>query len=251
MDEEEELMKKVLKLYKENTKKECYEIKILRDDKEEPSILDDKLGGRPYLPKDEEYPKGKENSKDKPLPLLLQLNLGHIKLKNYPNKGILEIFMNTDYPFDYEIKYFRDIDEENYKKDGFPEFSEEELYFHRGYKIKLEKTVDHMYLTDHRFRSTLLPIINNVYGKDVEECDDIIDYIFDNIKGIQCTFGGYPDFTQEDPRDEEDERNECLLKMESIGDEPFGDCGVLFALISKKDIKRGAFDKATIDWDCS
>lgn len=254
-EEQEEInMRKVLKLFKEKTKKECYAIKLLKDDKDEPSILDDKIGGRPYLPKDCAYPKGKEHAKDKPLPLILQLNLSHIKLKNYPREGILELFMSSDYPFDFEVKYFKDVDEENYKKEGFPDFGNEELYFERGYKIQLEKTFDYMYQSDYKFEETLLPIVNKVYGKKYEKIydrEDIVDYIYDMIKGISCSFGGYPDFVQEDPREEDNSKGECLLKMESIGDIPFGDCGVLCALISKSDIKKAAFENASVDWDCS
>ena len=253
-EQEEANLRQVLKLFKSQTKKECYSIKILKDDKEEPSILDDKLGGRPYLPKNCAYPTGKEHSKDKPLPLILQLNLSHIHLHNYPREGILELFMSSDYPFDYEIKYFKEVDEENYKTDGFPEFDKELLYFERGYKIQLEKAVDYMYSSDYQFEDTLLKIINKVYGKkyeNVHERDDIVDYIEGMIEKIDCTFGGYPDFVQEDPRKEDNSKGECLLKMESIGDNPFGDCGVLFALINKYDIKKGALENASVDWDCS
>ena len=62
--------------------------------------------------------------------------------------------MSSDYPFDYEIKYFKEVDEENYKTDGFPEFDKELLYFERGYKIQLEKAVDYMYSSDYQFEDT-------------------------------------------------------------------------------------------------
>lgn len=82
---------------------------------------------------------------------------------------------------------------------------------------------------------------------DFEEDDDDVwdDYVSNNIKGIECTFGGYPVFTQHDPRE-----SECLLKMESIGDEYFGDLGIVFVLIDKKYIKSRQFNKGVVDWDC-
>lgn len=43
----EEKFSKVIELFKEATKKECYKIDLVD---EGPSILDNKLGGKPYLP---------------------------------------------------------------------------------------------------------------------------------------------------------------------------------------------------------
>lgn len=69
-EEQEEInMRKVLKLFKEKTKKECYAIKLLKDDKDEPSILDDKIGGRPYLPKDCANPREKSTPRTSLYPL--------------------------------------------------------------------------------------------------------------------------------------------------------------------------------------
>ena len=219
------------------------------------------MGGNPYLPKNEAYPIGK--SSGDPLPLLLQLNLSHIKLPGYPNKGILEIFMdNKGYPTDYEIKYFKTVDEKNYQKE-FPKLNfdtKNPLYFEKGYKIKLIKTYDYMYSLDYRFNELLLSIVNKVYGLKLKELDDFEEddddvweeYIHNNIKGLECTFGGYPDFTQQDPRESDAKRgDECLLKMESIGDEYFGDLGVVSVLIDKKYIKSKKFEKGVLDWDCT
>ena len=43
----EEKFSKVIELSKEATKKECYKIDLVD---EEPATLDDKLGGKPYMP---------------------------------------------------------------------------------------------------------------------------------------------------------------------------------------------------------
>ena len=255
-----DLRQTVLKLFKEKTKKECYEIKIIRKKGQDPSIFDDKVGGNPYLPKRVAYPIGKTSGN--PLPLLFQLNLNHKKLPGYPTKGILEVFMDNyqDYsPTDYAIKYFKTIDEKNYQKE-FPKFNidaNNPLYFEKGYKIKLIKTFDYMYPLDYRFNALLLSIVNKVYGLKLKELDDfeedevMEEYIHSNIKGIECTFGGYPEFTQGDPRESDSKRgDECLLKMQSIGDEYFGDLGIVSVLIDKKLIKSKQFEKGVLDWDC-
>lgn len=67
---------------------------MIRKTGEEPLILDDKVGGYPYLPKGADYPIGIVSGK--PIPLLFQIKLGHVKLPGYPNKGILEIFLSNN-----------------------------------------------------------------------------------------------------------------------------------------------------------
>ena len=70
-------IEKILELFKERTKKECYSFEIEED---MPHILDNKIGGRPYIPLGEEYPLDKNGN---PMVLLLQINLENIDLKNY------------------------------------------------------------------------------------------------------------------------------------------------------------------------
>lgn len=76
----EEKILKLAEVFKEKTKKECYKVNVVDG---EVGILDDKLGGKPYLPVGEEYPK--DNSGEY-MPLLLQVNLKNIDLKGYPKK---------------------------------------------------------------------------------------------------------------------------------------------------------------------
>ena len=52
----QEKYNKVIEEFKKRASKECYEVKLID---EVPSILDNKIGGLPYLPVNEEYPKDK------------------------------------------------------------------------------------------------------------------------------------------------------------------------------------------------
>lgn len=92
------IIQKILDLYKKETSKQCYEI-ILEE--EEPDILDDKICGKPYIPIGEEYPKDKNGNN---LVLLLQVNLKNIELENFPKNGILEIFTSPIMLSDLEYK---------------------------------------------------------------------------------------------------------------------------------------------------
>ncbi len=75
-----EKFEKVIEMFKERTKKECYKIEVVDGT---PDIMDNKIGGIPYLPIGEEYPKDKNGT---PLALLLQVNLKDIDLEDYPKR---------------------------------------------------------------------------------------------------------------------------------------------------------------------
>lgn len=248
---------KAVKLFKEKTQKDCYKIELL---KQEPSILDDKLGGFPYLPVGEEYP---TDEKGNPLSLLLQVNLKKIKLKNFPNQGILEVFTNNDYPCISAIRLFKDGLE--YQK-IFPKLNYKYPFISKPLKISLTKDVAYMSLNDYRIDKTLCPILKKVYGVEVESLMEFID-LFENDSGwtwhedfynqlntLSITLGGYADFTQTDPRFDKNNLTECLFKIDSginqIPDIQIGDSGIIFGLISKTDLINQNFDNAMVDWDC-
>lgn len=252
------MIEKVMELYKERTKKECYRIEI--EDGVTPGIMDDKIGGTPYLPIGEEYPLDKNNN---PMILLLQINLENIKLDNYPQEGILEIFIDKEltWPCDYKIKYYRNITE--HRKD-FAEIDSKNYIYEKPLKIKLIKDVEHMPLTDYRFFDVMSKVIKEISGEEINKYSEIEAFfnkngydIYDELYKINIFPGnisGYADFTQTDPRPIKDaaEKIECLVKIDSnLGHGiMIGDSGIIFSFISKEDIKSGNFTNAIVDWDC-
>lgn len=248
---------KLMDEYKKKTEKECYKFNLVAD---EPSILDDKIGGKPYLPVGEAYPVDKSGN---PMGLVLQLNLKNIDLEDWPKKGILEIFVDAsfDYPCQYEIRYFEEGLE---YQTNLPDVDYEMFIVGSPIKIELEKTICHMPLGDYRFEPTLFGIAKELFDKDFDSLealadffnsDDIYEDISKSISNPYGTIGGYADFTQTDPRyyDKETERDDCLLKLDSCLDMNqlyIGDSGILFVLISHKDIANKNFKAALVDWDC-
>lgn len=248
---------KAVKLFKKKTEKECYKIKIVNG---EPDILDDKLGGKPYLPVGEEYPTDKKGN---PLSLLLQINLKNISLKNFAKSGVLEVFTNNDFPCEYAVKLFEEGLE--YQKD-FPQLNYKHPFISKALKISLSKDITHMTLNDRDIDKILCPIVNKVYGVEVDNLMDFID-LFENDTGWawyedfanqltvhKMTLGGYPDFTQSDPRSEDSELDECLFKIDSgieiCKEISIGDNGIVWGFISSNDLKNKNFDNAVVDWDC-
>lgn len=258
---EDELFDELVNEFKKKTKKDCYKIDLID---ETPNVLDNKIGGNPYIPIEEEYPLDRNG---KPMILLLQVNLKDIKIEGYLNDGIFEIFISQDYDYpsyEYKIKYFKD--NLKYKTD-FPNISKDNAipYIKGEYKIKLDRTIDYMSSNDFRFSDLFNEIINNVYGINTNEYEigfnmynhnyrnKFMDSIYSNVSKI--TIGGYADFTQEDPRGYEDiaEKTECIFKLDSLynTDKIFiGDVGIFFALASKKDIHDKQFDKVYVNFDC-
>lgn len=256
MDDKLINLDKITELFKEKTKKYCYKIDLIAD---EPTILDDKLGGKPYLPIGEEYPKDKDGNN---LALLLQINLKNVDLDGYPKKGILEIFtdINVDYPCQYAIKYFEeDLDYQT----ELPDINMNNYIVNKSYKINLIKDFCYMPINDYRFNKTFIPIVNDCCGTSFKYTSELDDYfgnlawydkLCDSFENPAILIGGYADFTQNDPRyDMKDNKDECLFKLDSCASYDkihIGDSGILFVIISKNDIENHYFDNAIVDWDC-
>ena len=169
---EDELFDEFVNSFKNKTKKECYKIDLID---ETPQILDNKIGGTPYIPVDESYPLDKNGN---PMILLLQVNLKDIKLEGYPTDGILEIFIAQEYDSpseDYKIKYYKD----GLKyQTNFPTILKDDAipYVDGEYKIKLNKTIDYMSIGDFRFNEVINEIISDVYGINSNEYNIGFDF---------------------------------------------------------------------------
>lgn len=252
----EEKFKKVIELFKEQTKRECY--KIVLDD-EKPTVYDNKLGGVPYLPIDVEYPVDGEG---KPMALLFQVDMKDVDLAGYPKAGILQVYLDSEcgWPCQYTIKYLR----ENLPvQENVPNVTSDNFFVMQEKKFHLEKAVGYMSFNDFRFADTISKIVSTVYGEQVDYCEfddffgdfDWLDVFLDSVTSPWATIGGWADFTQSDPREYKgnEHREMCLFKLDSNLDNDVimvGDSGIVFGLISQKDIENCNFDEAVVDWDC-
>lgn len=258
---EDSLFNSFIDKYMKETEKECYEVKLLNSST---SLTDNKIGGDPYLPLNEEYPL---DSSGRPMFLLLQVNLKDIELDNYPRNGILEIFTGTPAAsnFEFTIKHF---DEDLECQKTFPikpellEYGIDSYFVSDSYKINLERTKAYMPYTDFRFLNLIKELTKEIYNVYIESFDEIekiwgeelTDDFLQKISSNNITIGGYADFNQGDPRDYSNEdKTECIFKLDSQAcpDKIYiGDNGVLFALISENELKNGHFEKAFVDYDC-
>ena len=242
------IYKQIIEKYKEETAKPCCE--ILLSDENEISILDDKLGGTPYFPEDEIYPVDKNGE---PMALLLQLNLKHIDLEGFPKEGVLEIFTEKELDWPINAKLFLFPEGQHQKKD-LPIVNTERFIITKPFKIKFNKTISHMPVSDYRADDTIKHIAYQLTGNQNEIEDIFDDKIYDDLNLCipNACIGGYADFTQTDPRYAEDNRDACVFKLDSALHDSIdlGDSGILTVTISPEDLDAGIFENAVVDWDC-
>lgn len=249
------------------------------------SVFESKLGGVPYMLADFEYPKGKSGVfEGRPLRLLAQLNFEKLPhIENFPKKGILQFFCSDDEEdgayglnFDSPIVQdgFRIIYHENIiadesmlmPKESMPEFTDGGYGFPFKGEFLLEAKAPEkcpVSAVDHHFEKLLLKILGEISGKEYKNIyeidDDIFEKLYEQSTCEHTCIGGYPFFTQEDPRGYKEEIADydillfqCASSYEDNYDDEimWGDMGVANFFISEKDLKNLDFSKVAYNWDC-
>lgn len=257
-----------LKQYEEQIKSTVRPFVRLVAKPENTKLWESKFGGDPYIPLGYEYP---TNSKGQSLGLLAQINFEDMpSINDFPEKGILQFFVNfteesPDYigmNFDDQTKqenfrviYHKEVDKnsENLMKD-FSFLTEDDMEcspIMGEYKVVPEVSFEPISISSYDF--------SEVVSSEVE--DYIIDNDLDDLEDF-CTstghkFGGYPFFTQSDPREYEDDYkdlNVLLLQIDTDDSDGveimWGDSGVGNFFIKQKDLKGLNFSNVLYNWDC-
>lgn len=236
---------------------------------EKTSVFESKIGGIPYIPRDKELPR---DSRGAQLRLLAQIDCAELKtLEDFPHEGLLQFFIATDdilgmedekgHAVIYHETVDRSVTEEECAAKVEPlEENEDEVFFplfgEFGVKFFPEKIS--MNIDDFRYSELARAKI----GKEVD--NDLFDEVFfdydkDGDEYYSHRLGGYPIFTQYDPRDLKDEEKTVLLFQldTDFGDDDendekimWGDCGVGNFFISPEDLKKRDFSKVLYNWDC-
>ena len=280
-----EIKKIVLDILEKN-KKPMIEISL---SDEKPNLFQSKFGGVPYLPKDKEVPKNKENEQ---LTLLAQINIDELPENNiYPmEEGILQFWILNDdvLGLDYDthlgngfkVVYYKEIDKsvtEEEVLEKYNPYKDEDSYFpiEGEFSLSFKLTDGYCTASDDRFSKLFVKEIEKFEKEKGEEYKEIFEkyrknnlgynicYDFyeifeedknlnDKLFGAGHKIGGYPDYTQNDIRDEEYEI--LLLQIDSEETEKneiiWGDCGIANFFIREKDLKELNFDKVIYNWDC-
>lgn len=191
------------------------------------TVFDSKMGGKPYFPKEIEYPTVREGENaGKPLYFLAQLNFGKLpELPNFPSEGILQFFAGCEGDNVYGANFddwtnqnaFRVIYHETVSEDAPQgetphfEFDEEFFPFKGEFRLTAEKP-SQMPVTccDFRYEKAVLSVYNKLFGGNVTimfgkgglcQIDEpLFDALMETRELNGTRMGGYPYFTQDDSR---------------------------------------------------
>ncbi|WP_155593497.1 YwqG family protein [Lysinibacillus cavernae] len=228
------------------------------------TLFQSKFAGDPYFPLSMEYPK---NNDGHPLKLLAQINFAEVPkhLPNFPEEGILQFYIDgyddvlgMDFDNGQNQEGFRVLfhetivhDESQLVQDfSFVKIEDEEMFFPVEREMALSFKTNYEPLSINDFRS------NDMYGSiltSLEDDETLEDAFYDALASDGLKIGGYPFFTQEDPRAYGDYTDSTimLLQIDSVGDDIlWGDCGVGNFFITEEELLNKDFSKVLYNWDC-
>lgn len=234
------------------------------------TLWESKFGGYPYFPKTVDYPK---NPQGQPLTLLAQINFAEIEpLEGFPTKGILQFYIDSYhdlYGFDdedmtnqahFRILYFDKIDEN--EKNLITDFSflpnledlNTFLPFLGSFALKFEQKNEPISGYDYQLEQLIEDFVEN-QDQALDFCDLIDDYS-DLYDGEEHKLGGYPFFTQEDPRNRLNPSIEPYqLLFQMISDDEvdimWGDMGVGNFFIQPSALQKLDFSRVIYYYDCA
>lgn len=238
-------------------------------------IFDSKVGGLPYLPKGAEAPTDAKGNK---LYLLAQINCEDVaELPDFPHSGMLQFFISDDDLYgstltvpspqkDWRVVYCPEIDrsvDPSAIAEVYADMPEIEFTPISGEcKMTFEMTSEGLTTGDYRFEQLFIERWNEAFPEDeataIFDLDDSVFDVIDSNEGLSFPahkMGGYPFFTQADPRSEDSAQYDTLLLQidtdfrEGIG-VMWGDIGVGNFFINSEALKRLDFSDVLYNWDC-
>ena len=259
-------LEKVVDEFHKKTERDTIRLKPTRVTKDD-NPTTSKIGGHPYWPEDKDYP----TKKGRELILVAQINFAELPhIKDFPTKGIFQVFCeyddgpsDDDCVFVYHEDVGKSIDTSNK-----PTLDPRNSFTDGTYYLTGTKTV--MYMCDiysdvDGLNEIFMNIFNKEFGTNIQrirKIDDVfgrdgLDMVYDYISGKKAKetwgtrIGGYPNFTQNDPRiGANASKNRLLLQLDSEAGMMWGDCGIANIFVSDKDLKAGNLTNALFNWDC-
>ncbi len=250
------------------------------------SLEESKFGGFPFVPLGGAIPTNAEGSQ---LALLAQINCAQLPENNmYPSDGWLQVWCLEDEMYGFwsdtiqpetnqKVLYIPAGTQgeplervvamyQPYVSEDCPVWFINEQGAIWGMRLSFTHGQQGITYSDGRFRDLFLDRWNKRYPEQaVENFYDLPDEIFENVvdihDGSDCAhqLGGYPYFTQYDPRYERDSTEltkytEVLFQIDSQFDTEWdmcwGDAGVRNFFISREDLEALDFSDVLYNFDC-
>ena len=233
----------------------CVRIK-LTDSK--PTIFDSKIGGLGYISSDKDFPCDSEGNQLRLLAqidcsqvdlLLAQLECQNANFENFPKSGLLQFWILND-----DVSGC-DFDNAT-KQDGF-----RVIYYSES---EIDRTVTE--------QEIISKFVKNAYDDEdmhpvEQECGMLFtsgisinyDYLdeqdYEEATEQLHQIGGYPYFTQDDPREENSKYNFLLFQLDSEYWQDhykviWGDSGICNFFINLERLKKLDFSDILYNWDC-
>jgi uncharacterized protein YwqG len=228
-----------------------------------------KFGGFPYYPKNVEYP---TDSKGQPMFLLAQINLSETpKLEPLPNQGMLQFFIsggtdvygacfeNYTRQDDFKVHYFEEVIEDQNQiitNFGFlPDIESYTLPIEKQSSLSFCLKYAPISVNDFRFETTILGINRDMKYELFKEYQHVYKQYEQLFRSEGHKIGGYPYFTQEDPRlmaAYKYKQFRLLFQMDTDDEVGimWGDSGVANFFIIEEDLKNKDFSRVLYNWDC-
>ena len=272
-----EQSKQILKELEKQTAQTAIKIKIKEADNL--PLTASKFGGVPYWLPEMPYPVDKQGNK---LLLLAQINLSEMPpLPDFPTTGLLQFLMtrniyemnfydNPTRQDDWRVVYHAEInpaideaavlalnipyapqifDEED--DGGFPVDTQYRLSF-KPAEIRIGTACIGF---DKALKNAAKEVGIKLNKNDLSDLEVLFgEKAWEKIKQhtVENLIGGYPDFTQTDPREERKYKKHSVLLLQIESDEGimWGDCGVGNFFIRPDDLRKRDFSKVLFHWDC-
>lgn len=227
--------------------KPCMKI-TLTDTK--PSVFESKAGGLGYIPHGMSFP---TDSTGTQLRLLAQIDCTQIQLDGFPEKGLLQFWVLCD-----EV-YGIDFDNPT-NQNGF------RVIYHPEVDTTVTEEEIRSKFVENKEEGYEYSPVSGEWGMTFEKSEDhYVDYDaieddegweeWENLSGHKV--GGYPYFTQFDPRTEEQkEKYDFLLFQldtefkDGVEKVCWGDLGVGNLFISSEKLRQLDFTDVLYNWDC-
>lgn len=227
-----------------------------------------RIGGMPWWPKSMAYPTGKAGQ---PLFLLAQINYADAPtLDGFPSSGLLQFFIGANdlygcnlddllEPDGFVCVYHADPDAAVLLEDDFSFLEIPDDHYmlplerpHEAVGVRFVADTMTVGPADYRLKQLLPEVAKN---------SEALERYFDLASPPLVYFGGYANFTQQDPREWQAERDLGdinLLTIDSVnhGKTPpgnvlmWGDCGIAQFFVRQNEMDARDFSRVAYNWDC-
>ncbi|RHW38899.1 DUF1963 domain-containing protein [Neobacillus notoginsengisoli] len=253
---------KELEVYRSEIDKTVKPCVRITTEKGETSLTQSKFGGQPYMPKECTHPKDEHNHY---MALFAQINFSEVPhIEAMPKTGILQFYLSPvddmyglDFDDPYSQKNFRIVFHEKVVEESelitdfsyIPDLGDDYESIVEEGRMKFELIASPVSNGDFRFEELLDADLSKPINH--KKYEDLLELYTEELAAEGHRIGGYPYFTQMDPREKGDP--EILLFQADTDDEiglMFGDCGVANFFIREEDLRNRNFQNVLYNWDC-